>query len=122
MKPLIFILFFSLANPLHYTNTVTFKRDLNDNWECTTKGWPTANYLNIWLVFRENFDGTQDAGFCYFNYEKTLIKGPIKVKAVYPKPGYIMKQNLFIYQVRKCHKGTCWYVWDDKGNLIYNEH
>jgi hypothetical protein len=118
MKHLIILLFLNLVNPLHVNNTVTFQRDGNNIWECITKGWLTAD-INVWLVFRQNIDGTQDAGFCIF--KQPNIKGPIKVKAVYPKIGYIMKQNLFTYQVRKCDKGTCWYVWDDKGKLINNE-
>lgn len=96
---------------------VVFKRDSQGFWESANyddRMWMSANH-EIWLVTRIN-KSTHKAGYCEFIQPN--IPGPIKITAIFPKPGFKMKQNLFTYQIHKCKKGTCWSIWDNNGVFL----
>ena len=116
MKTLLLILcFLNPSRIVHFDSEVTFKRDMQGQWE----GGDNANDIvymtenpEVWLIYRTK-QSKRLAGYCKF--KQPTVKGPVKVIAIFPQPGFKMKQNLFTYQIKKNSKGTHWDVWDVNG-------
>jgi len=103
--------------PINNYEEVIFKRSDHGFWESGNTNdimFMSAN-PEIWLVYRKERLKIK-AGYCKF--KQSNIKALVKVIAIFPKPGFKMKQNLFTYQVRKGSKGTHWDVCDANGVSI----
>src|SRR5882757_3448743 len=106
MKQLfIFLLFLGPSKFVHFDSEVTFKRDTHGFWESGNVN--DAMYMSanpeIWLINRQE-GSKMKAGYCRFKQPNNL--NLIKVIAIFPQPGFKMKQNLFTYIVVKGKNGT----------------
>jgi hypothetical protein len=112
---LIFLIFFNPAKMLTSYEEIIFTRHkLTGYWETTEMAYMSANH-EVWLIHRQN-GLKRKAGYCRFKQRN--IPGPIRVIAIFPKPGFKMKQNLFTYKVISVKSGTAWEVWDNNDRHI----
>jgi hypothetical protein len=114
MKTLLLILCFFNPSKLPFVGyqQVTFTRDFNGFW-VTDKGFLSAN-INVWIIVRNN-----KAGYCTFMQPVDANIKRVTVLGVFPKAGFKMSQNLCIYIIKKYSQGTCWYIYDNSGLLLY---
>jgi hypothetical protein len=109
---LIFLIFF---NPIRSYEEIIFKRNAATGyWETTELAYMSAN-RDIWLIHRQN-GLKKKAGYCKF--KQPNVPGPVRVIAIFPKPGFKMKQNLFTYKVISINDNTAWEVWDNNDRHI----
>ena len=119
MKTLLLILCFFNPSKLSFNNyeEVIFKRGDTGFWKGGNNNdlvYMSAN-PTIWIIYRKEKLKVR-AGYCEFKAPNVI--GPVKVIAIFPKPGFKMKQNLFTYKLFKNNIGTYWNVWDANGTLI----